>query len=344
MQANRENRPPGIVEDVHNDWLADERVASRHAGGCCLRGGLVAGSRRFPDGRFSSCVLRQLQGWSLTLSIALQVNAISKSYGATAALQDVSFQLERGQVCGLIGENGAGKSTLVKSISGVIRPNTGQILLNGKPYSPKSIVEGNQRGVSTAFQELSLVPTLSVALNLFLPHPERNKLGLVPARKLEQRAAGILEEYGVREIKPSALIGDLPLGVRQRIEIVRAMMRRPSVLLLDEPTAALSDREWLFGHIDKVVAEGTSILYISHKLDEIRRLCSRCVILRNGHKVMDGEVKSMTDDQIFTNMAGRSAVETFTSRASVIRADARPRLEVRGLKGQGGVPKSVGCW
>lgn len=269
------------------------------------------------------------------MPVALQVNAISKSYGATAALQDVSFQLERGQVCGLLGENGAGKSTLVKSISGVIRPDSGQILLNGEPYSPKSIVEGNQRGVSTAFQELSLVPTLSVALNLFLPHPERNKLGLVPARKLEQQAAGILEEYGVREIRPSALIGDLPLGVRQRIEIVRAMMRKPSVLLLDEPTAALSDREWLFGLIDKVVAEGTSILYISHKLDEIRRLCSRCVILRNGHKVMDSEVKSMTDDQIFTNMAGRSAVETFTSRASVIRVDARPRLEVRGMKGPG---------
>jgi ribose transport system ATP-binding protein len=271
----------------------------------------------------------------LTLPAALQINAIGKTYGATVALHDVSFELERGQVCGLLGENGAGKSTLVKSISGVIRPDTGEILLNGEAYRPRSIVEGNQRGVSTAFQELSLVPTLSVALNLFLPHPERNGLGLVPSRKLERQAAGILEDHGVRDISPSALIGDLPLGMRQRIEIVRALLRKPSVLLLDEPTAALSDREWLFGLIDKVVGQGTSILYISHKLDEIRRLCSRCVILRNGRKVMDSEVKSMTDDEIFTNMAGRSVVETFTSRAPAIRADTAPRLEVRNLQGPG---------
>jgi ribose transport system ATP-binding protein len=269
------------------------------------------------------------------LSSALQVNAISKSYGATTALQDVSFELKRGQVCGLLGENGAGKSTLVKSISGVVWPDTGVILLNGEPYRPRSIVEGNRRGVSTAFQELSLVPTLSVAVNLFLPHPKRNKLGLVSTHKLEQQAAEILDAHGVRDIKPSVLVGDLPLGMRQRIEIVRALQRKPSVLLLDEPTAALSDREWLFGLIDKAVAEGTSILYISHKLDEIRRLCSRCVILRNGRKVMDSDVESMSNDEIFTNMAGRSVVETFVSRAPVIRVGAAPRLEVRNLKGPG---------
>jgi ribose transport system ATP-binding protein len=265
----------------------------------------------------------------------LDVRGISKRYGATIALEDVSFTLQPGEVCGLLGENGAGKSTLVKSLSGVVTPDAGEIRVNDMPFRPLSVVEANERGVSTAFQELSLVPTLSVAVNMFLPRPERNRLGMVSIRTLEKQTAEILEVHRVSDVAPSALIGDLPLGMRQRIEIVRALHRRPSVLLLDEPTAALSDREWLFGLVERVLQNGSSVLYISHKLDEIRRLCRRCVILRNGRKVLDSQVSEMSDDAIFSSMAGRSVVEAFTRAPSAIRTGATPVMEVKHLVGPG---------
>ena len=266
---------------------------------------------------------------------ALLVSDLTKRYRATIALEDVSFDLARGEVCGLLGENGAGKSTLVKILSGVVEADRGSIRLAGAPFRPASIVEANRLGVSTAFQELSLVPSLSVAVNLALPRPEREATGLVSARKMRRRAEAILARYGASDIRPDDTVGQLPLGVRQRVEIVRALARNPAVLLLDEPTSALSDREWLFRLIDQTLGEGVSILYISHKLDEIRRLCRRCIILRNGRKVLDSDLAAMSDGDLFANMAGRSVVETFTRRASTAQAGAAPRLSVDNLAGPG---------
>ncbi len=266
-------------------------------------------------------------------SPVLQVDDLVRRYGATIALEGVSFALNAGEVCGLLGENGAGKSTLVKILSGVVVPDQGRIRLKGKDFSPASILDASRLGISTAFQELSLIPSLSVAANLALPHPRRNAAGLVSGSDLRRSAEAILTRYGVTDIRPGDVVGQLPLGMRQRVEIVRALARDPSVLLLDEPTSALSDREWLFGLTDRLLKEGVSILYISHKLDEIRRLCRRCVILRNGRKVLDSDLDAMSDDDIFTNMAGRSVVEAFTRRASAMRPDAPPRLRVEGLTG-----------
>jgi ribose transport system ATP-binding protein len=152
---------------------------------------------------------------------------------------------------------------------------------------------------------------------------------------LEARTGVESGEYGVTDIPPSALIADLPLGMRQRVEIVRALRRQPSVLLLDEPTAALSDREWLFQLVERVQQSGGSVLYISHKLDEIRRLCRRCVILRNGRKVLDSQVSTMSDEAIFSSMAGRSVVEMFTAAPSAVREGETSALEVKHLAGQG---------
>lgn len=264
----------------------------------------------------------------------LDARAISKRYGATVALTDVSFMLRAGEVCGLLGENGAGKSTLVKVLSGVVRPDSGEMHLAGAPYRPHDINEAGRQGVATAFQELSLVPTLSVALNLFLPRPAVNFAGLVARRELERDAARLLAAYGITGIDPMVPVADLPLGQRQRIEIVRAMSRRPRLLLLDEPTAALAAREWLFDLIARVVAEGTSVLYISHKLDEIRRLCSQCIILRNGRKVLNSAVADLGDDEIFKHMAGRSAVERFVAAPSAVREHAPPALQAFHLIGE----------
>jgi ribose transport system ATP-binding protein len=272
--------------------------------------------------------------------VVLQVDDLAKRYGATVALEDVSFVLNAGEVCGLLGENGAGKSTLVKALSGVVAPDHGEIRLKGGRFQPKSIVDANRLGVSTAFQELSLVPSLSVATNLALPAPARNAIGLVSTRELRRQAEATLARWGGADIQPSDVVGSLPLGMRQRVEIIRALARNPSVLLLDEPTSALSDREWLFGLIERVLKEGVSILYITHKLDEIRRLCRRCIILRNGCKVLDSNLAAMSDGDIFTNMAGRSAVETFTRRASSVRQGGAARLRVDELAGPGLDPVS----
>lgn len=271
----------------------------------------------------------------------LEFRSVGKRYGATVALDDVSFELHAGEVCGLLGENGAGKSTLVKILSGVVAPDAGEILLAGRPFRPRSVVDARAGGVSTAFQELSLVPTLSVAANMFLPRPPVSRFGVIASGKVETMAEDILRQYGVTDVPVSALIGDLPLGMRQKIEIVRALHRRPSILLLDEATAALSDRDWLFSLVEQESQGGTSILYISHKLDEIRRLCRRCVILRNGRKVLDSEVAGMSDDAIFSSMAGlgdlsdRSLAEGFERFHSSVREDATAALEVTHLKGHG---------
>lgn len=265
----------------------------------------------------------------------LEIRGITKHYGATVALDNVSFVLNAGEVCGLLGENGAGKSTLVKTLSGVEVPDSGALFLAGQEYRPRDRNEARRRGVATAFQELSVIPTLSVAVNLFLPDPAVNRAGLVALRRLEQQAAGILAAHGVSEIDPAALVGELALGHRQRLEIVRAVFRRPRLLLLDEPTAALADRNWLFDLVGSMLAEGTAILYISHKLDEIRRLCRRSVILRNGHKVLDRPVADMSDEEIFSNMAGRSVVERFVAVPSAVRSGAQPALSASHLAGDG---------
>ena len=256
----------------------------------------------------------------------LQATNLQKRYGATVALDEVSFSLYPGEVCGLLGENGAGKSTLVKILSGIVVPEAGEIILDGRTYRPHNIMEARDRGISTSFQELSLIPTLSVATNLFLPKPKANVIGLITFKAIEEQADRILQQYGVSGVSPSTPVGDLSLGLRQRVEIIRAMLSTPRVLLLDEPTAAIADREWLFRLIESFLAGGTAVLYITHRLDEVRRLCNRCVILRNGRKVLDTNLEGVTDDEIFGKMAGRSVVEAYPARESSIEKSAPPLL------------------
>ena len=236
--------------------------------------------------------------------LALGVYDVCKSYGATLALSNISLNVRRGELHALVGENGAGKSTLVKILSGIIRPDAGRIEIEDAEYRPTSLMEARASGVSTAFQELSLLPNLSVADNLMLPCLVKGFAGRTPVRANRQAAVGILDAFGVTDIAPHVLVEDLSLAQKQRIEIVRALSHRPRLLILDEPTAALAEPEWLFRQLERVAAAGAAVLYISHRLAEVRRLCSRATILRNGANISTVDLDSVSDNDIFAAMVG----------------------------------------
>jgi ribose transport system ATP-binding protein len=262
----------------------------------------------------------------------LRVEKLRKAYGATVALDEVTLDLLPGEVHALLGENGAGKSTLVKILNGIVRADVGTMQLDGRAYAPHSLMDARHRGVSAAFQELSLLPNLSVATNLMMPSPRKGAMGLTSARRNEEAAAALLAEFGIRSVDPRSLIGDLALAEKQRIEIVRAMSQRPKVLILDEPTAALAEPEWLFDILARVTAGGTGVLYISHRLAEVRRLCARGTVLRNGRSVRTVALTGVSDAEIFRMMVGTSQDSRATDAQR--KAIGAPSLSVRALAGR----------
>jgi ribose transport system ATP-binding protein len=267
--------------------------------------------------------------------IVLDVRNIAKAYGPTIALRDVSMQVRRGEVHALLGENGAGKSTLVKILSGVVEPDSGSIALNGAPYRPHGFTAAQQAGVSTAFQELSLLPNLTVGENLLLPHLPKSLPGIISKRRVQAAARRVLAELGGSDINPAWVVDTLSLAEKQRIEIIRAISRRPRLLILDEPTAALAEPEWLFALIGRLRAEGCAILYISHRLAEVRRLCDHSTVLRSGASISTMRLAGTRDSEIFHLMVGtmpEAAGEQGEARA--LRSPV-PALRVRGLTAAG---------
>ncbi len=260
----------------------------------------------------------------------LTVDGVAKAYGATVALANGSLHLASGQVHGLLGENGAGKSTLVKILSGVVRPDTGRMLLDGVPYSPSTILDARAAGVATAFQELSLPPNLSVAEGLLMPTLKKGVSGLISSRKTTAAAQDILERYNLSSIDASAFISELALADRQRLEIVRALHHATKVLVLDEPTASLAEVDWLFDQIRQATGRGIAILYISHRLAEIRSLCPVATVLRNGQSVATVDLAEASDERIFELMVGHSK-QSETRRRSGGPA-GKPMMTVKSLQ------------
>lgn len=215
------------------------------------------------------------------MNTLLDVDDVSKAYPGVKANDGVNFVVDFREIHALLGENGAGKSTLVKMIYGLVRPDSGQMRLAGESYAPAGPVAARAQGVAMVFQHFSLFDALSVAENIALgmtDPPQR--------RVLAERIRAVSQEYGL-PLEPDRLIGDLSVGERQRVEIVRCLLQSPRLLIMDEPTSVLTPQEveQLFATLRKLRAEGVSILYISHKLDEIRQLCDRATILRRGRVV-----------------------------------------------------------
>lgn len=266
---------------------------------------------------------------------ALSVDALRKRFGATQALDGASFGVERGEVHALLGENGAGKSTIVKVLSGLVRPDSGSVTVFGEKFEAAGALSAHAAGVRTAFQEISLVPDLSIAANLLLPDAPR-RFGLVLDGRLAARqVAELLQRVELSDVNPRATVRDCPLPLRQQIEIARAIGRSPRLLLLDEPTSALSSGgvEWLARRIEDLRRQGTTVILITHRMQEVRRFCDRLTILRNGASAGSFDVSAISDDEVIRLVIGRSLAATFPPRRQSARAQGgTPALAVRRLE------------
>lgn len=267
-------------------------------------------------------------------AVALEVNGLRKRYGSTIALDGVSFAVSAGTVHALLGENGAGKSTLVKMLSGLAQPDSGSIGIFGTPASIKGPRTAHALGVRTAFQEISLVKDLTVAQNFLLMEEPLNGLRMISRRRCEAFVSSELGRLGVHGVDPRTRAGDLDLPTRQKIEIARAMSRDPKLLLLDEPTASLSghDVQWLAGLLAAQTAKGTTIIFISHRMQEVRAFCTSLSVLRNGACVGTLSMDAVNDDEVIEMMIGRSLSVVFPpKRPAADRRSAPSALSANAL-------------
>ena len=237
----------------------------------------------------------------------LSLTGVSKTY-VEPVLGDVSITIRAGEILALTGENGAGKSTLSKIVCGLVMPTDGSMLLDGQPYQPRSRSEAEQLGIRMVMQELNLIPTLSIAENLFLNQlPQR--FGWIDKTRLAAAARTQMAAVGLTDIDPWTPVGALGVGHQQMVEIARNLIGTCRLLVLDEPTAMLTSREveLLFAQIARLQAEGVAIIYISHRLEELKQVAGRIAVLRDGKLVCDDAIGGYSSEALVQLMVGRSA-------------------------------------
>src|SRR5437764_11577554 len=260
------------------------------------------------------------------------MQGVSKRYGGVRALQDAHLAIEVGRIHAVLGENGAGKSTLIKIMAGVVAPDEGRMLLDGQAVCFASPAAANAAGIACIFQELSLIPDLSVADNIAISNPPR-RLGLIDRRAQRRMAEEALARAGADNIHPLARVKDLSLSRRQMVEIAKALARKPRILILDEATSALTaaDVTKIYGVLKRLRAEGLALVYISHRMHEIAALADECTVFCNGRSVASFAAGTKKDSEIIELMIGREYNAEFPPRAPLAASDAPPRLEVRHL-------------
>jgi ribose transport system ATP-binding protein len=268
----------------------------------------------------------------------LQTRALSKQFPGVIALEEVDFDLEAGEVHVLFGENGAGKSTLIQTLAGAHQPSAGSISFRGRQIRLESVHHARTLGISAVFQEFSLVPTLTVEENLFLG-AEPTRRGLLDKARLRRRAREVLDELGFR-LKRRRLVQYLSRAEQQMLEIAKAFRTDPSVLILDEPTASLTDREAerLFGLIEQTKRRGVGVIYITHRLNEIRRVGDRITVLRDGRRIATVAAAEASEQRLLQLMTGRIISQVFPK----IRFEPRlPLLELRNVTTRNGTVLDV---
>lgn len=262
----------------------------------------------------------------------LQMIGVSKRFGGTQALRDVSLSVRPGRVLALIGENGAGKSTLMKVLSGAHAPDSGEMLLAGQRYAPSGPLEARRAGVAMIYQELNLAPHLSVEDNIMLGQ-ESGWWGLLLRSEQRRRVREALDWLGHPDLRPETPVGELSVAAQQLVEIARALVFYARVIVFDEPTSSLPQRDVrrLFEVVRRLKEQGRGIIYISHFLEEVRELCDDYAVLRDGVSVGAGELVGVTEDQIVALMVGRSVDELFPR---VPHEPGETVLQVAGLTGR----------
>ena len=260
------------------------------------------------------------------------MEGVSKRYGGVRALEKADLDVTAGRIHAILGENGAGKSTLIKIMAGVVAPDEGRMLMDGSEVTFASPAAANQAGIVCIFQELSLIPDLSVADNIVISNPP-TWLGMIDRNKQRQIAEEALARAGAGDIHPRALVKDLPLSRRQLVEIAKALARKPRILILDEATSALTaaDVSKIFVVLKRLREEGLALLYISHRMHEIAELADDCSVFRNGQKVATYAAGSKSDNEVVELMIGREYSNVFPPKPAAIASSAAPVLEVRNL-------------
>jgi ribose transport system ATP-binding protein len=261
-----------------------------------------------------------------------RMEGISKRYGGVRALEKADLEVKAGRVHAILGENGAGKSTLIKVMSGVVVPDEGRMLLDGREVNFQGPAAANAAGIVCIFQELSLIPDLSVADNIIVSNPP-GRFGLIDRKAQRRLAEAALARAGGEDIHPMALVKDLPLSRRQIIEIARALSRKPRVLILDEATSALAaaDVARVFDVLKRLKAEGIALLYISHRMHEIAELADDCSVFRNGRRIATYQAGTKSDNEVVEMMIGREYSHVFPPKPAASATAATPVLEVRNL-------------
>ena len=258
----------------------------------------------------------------------LRLNHITKAYPGIVAIDDICLEVCPGEVLAILGENGAGKSTLMKIIFGSVTPDKGFIEFDGSPAQISSPSEANRLGIAMVHQHFAVFETLTVAQNVILGIAEK-----ISVEECAKRINALGERYGIA-VDPFAIVADLSMGERQRVEIIRALMSNPKLLILDEPTSVLTPQavRKLFETLKKLASEGVSILFISHKLDEIRELADRCTILRAGRVIETVNPKEKTEEELARLMIGKEPPKLLTSEGT----PGEVALEFKGVSLDGG--------
>ena len=243
----------------------------------------------------------------------LEVNNISKNFYSTQALSDVSFDLNKGEVLALAGENGAGKSTMMNILLGSIAPSKGSMKLYEKDYNPKNPSDALSQGISMIHQELCLVPSMSVAENVWIGRVKKfSKNGIFMPAQCEAETQKLFDTYGI-SVSPREIVKNLSTAQMQMVEIARAISYNAQIVIMDEPTSALSDKEVqvLYKIIRQLTSEGRSVLFISHKLEEVFDLADRVVVFRDGHMVVERPVEGLSMDELVSYIAGRKVENVY---------------------------------
>jgi ribose transport system ATP-binding protein len=267
------------------------------------------------------------------VAAAVSLRGITKSFNGVRVLDDVDFELEKGEIHALLGGNGAGKSTLMKILEGVYSLDEGRIELDGQEVQLASAQDARDHGVVMIFQEFSLIPTLTVAQNISLLREPKSRLGFLDERAARRRARELFADMGV-DVDPDALLGDLSTAYWQLTEIAKALSQDARVLIMDEPTASLArnETEALFTLVRRLQEQGITIVYISHRLEEVFEIADRVTVLRDGRRILTTETAKLSPAEAIEAIVGRKMEAAAQWRPREVDRSGAPLLELRGLE------------